>query len=215
MRQLNLSQQIATQLGERIIHGELAAGTRLLEVQLAGELAVSRGPVREALQQLAQWRLVQILPRRGALVSALTPATTNELYDVVIPLYELLTRKTCLHWTPERLPPVYAAIEKLKGHARANDSSGYYESHFAFARACCTIIENTLLEELLRNFEPALRRAYYRSRSLRAAAMDDHLELMRQLIRHVTDRESASAARMIREIGELERQLTLKSLDGS
>jgi len=211
MSQINLSQQIASRLSERIVRGELAAGTRLLEIQLADELAVSRGPIREALRQLAQWRLVDILPRRGVLVTTLTTRTANELYDVVIPLYELLTRETCRHWTPERLPPVYTTIEKLKGYARANDTAGYYESQFAFARACCTIIENTLLAELLRDFEPGLRRIYHRSRCLRDAAMADHLELMRQLIRHVTDRESESAVRRVREIGELERELALKS----
>lgn len=211
MSQSNLSQRIASQLGERIIRIELPPGSRLLEAQLAEQLAVSRGPIREALWQLSQWRLAIILPRRGAVVSDLGVGTVNELYDVVIPLYELLARKTCLHWTPERLPPVYSAIETLKRHAGADDATSYYESHFIFARACCGVIENTLLAELLRNFEPALRRIHYRSRVLRAAAINKHLELMRLLIRHVTDREAEAASQLIREIGELERSLALES----
>ena len=52
-----------------ILTGQMAPGTRLLEVHLAQELGVSRTPVREAIRELEQEGLVIMRPRRGAEVA--------------------------------------------------------------------------------------------------------------------------------------------------
>ena len=53
-------------LRQAILKGELAPGERLLEVQLADKLGVSRTPVREAIHKLSQEGLVVLIPRKGA-----------------------------------------------------------------------------------------------------------------------------------------------------
>lgn len=60
-------------IGNRIVDGELAPGTRIRDSELAAELAVSRTPVREALQRLERIGLVTMYPSRYTEVSALTP----------------------------------------------------------------------------------------------------------------------------------------------
>ena len=59
-----------TTLRELIMGGELAAGARLGEVELADRLGVSRTPVREALSRLAAEGLVELAPNRGARVAS-------------------------------------------------------------------------------------------------------------------------------------------------
>ncbi len=54
---------------DNIIHLELAPGSRVSEKELADEMGLSRTPVREALQELARTRLVEIYPQRGSTVS--------------------------------------------------------------------------------------------------------------------------------------------------
>lgn len=69
-------------LREAILGGLLSPGTRILEAGLARELRVSRTPVREALQRLAQEGLVELSPGKGARVRMLSPAEVQEVYEV-------------------------------------------------------------------------------------------------------------------------------------
>jgi DNA-binding GntR family transcriptional regulator len=207
----NLSEQIAEQIGERIIRGQLTAGTRLLEVQLAQERQVSRGPIREALRILEKRRLVRILSRRGAVVTDLSPTEIVCLYDVIVPLYALLTWKTAENWTPADLAPIYTVMERISESAKGGDIAGYYENNFAFARACSPIAHNFLLADMLSDLESGLRRVLYLSWERRAQQMERHFRLLRQLIRLVTERKGAAAAHIIGELGQLEKQLALES----
>lgn len=79
---LSLPEQIAGRLSERIVSGAYEPGRRIMEQALAGEFAVSRGPVREALRILERDGLVTILPRRGALVTNLSIAEVKEIFDI-------------------------------------------------------------------------------------------------------------------------------------
>ena len=65
----SLSEQIAKHISEQIISGELVEGERIQELRIAKELDVSRGSVREALLILEHTHLIEIFPRRGAIVS--------------------------------------------------------------------------------------------------------------------------------------------------
>ncbi|MDP6374852.1 MAG: GntR family transcriptional regulator [Pseudomonadales bacterium] len=70
---VNLTEQIADHIGFGIITGALAPDTRIRELRVARELDVSRGSVREALLILASRHLIEIIPRRGAIVTGLQP----------------------------------------------------------------------------------------------------------------------------------------------
>ena len=64
----SLAEQIAQHLGDRIISGELKPGDRIQELRIANELNVSRGSVREAFLILDRRFLLDIVPRKGAMV---------------------------------------------------------------------------------------------------------------------------------------------------
>jgi DNA-binding GntR family transcriptional regulator len=69
-------------LRELILGGELAAGARLGEVELADRLGVSRTPVREALSRLAAEGIVELQPNRGARVATWTVAELEGVFDL-------------------------------------------------------------------------------------------------------------------------------------
>ncbi|MBJ8345722.1 GntR family transcriptional regulator [Antrihabitans sp. YC2-6] len=71
---------IADQLREYILDGSYGPGAQLSEAHLAGELGVSRGPVREALQRLVQEGLLVSHRNRGVFVVELTPGDVAEIY---------------------------------------------------------------------------------------------------------------------------------------
>ena len=68
-----LSDQIRNALTDEIASGVLAAGIALDEQDLADRFGASRTPVREALRQLASSGLVEMRPRRGVVVTRMTP----------------------------------------------------------------------------------------------------------------------------------------------
>lgn len=76
----SLSEKLADTLRERINRGELAPGTVVVEPALAQEFEVSKTPVRESLRQLTSEGLLQVLPKKGYLVRAIS---LNDVYEVL------------------------------------------------------------------------------------------------------------------------------------
>jgi DNA-binding GntR family transcriptional regulator len=73
---------VAGNLRKAILAGGIPAGSSLVEADLAERFAVSRGPIREALRELAREGLVINLPRRGSVVSTLDFNDLREVYSV-------------------------------------------------------------------------------------------------------------------------------------
>lgn len=73
--------RIADQLRESIIDGAFSPGDQINEAQVAAQLSVSRGPVREALHRLVQEGLLLSRPNRGVFVQELTMRDVAEIYE--------------------------------------------------------------------------------------------------------------------------------------
>lgn len=94
------SERAGDAVRELILRGELAAGSRLGETELAERLGVSRTPVREALTRLAAEGLVEIVPNRGARVSSWTVTELQEVFDLRAALEPRLTALAVPHARP-------------------------------------------------------------------------------------------------------------------
>ena len=95
---LSLPEQIASQLAARITSAVYSPGQRIMEQAVAGEFAVSRGPVREALRLLEKDGLVRILPRRGAQVTNLSIAEVREIFDIRLKRNAPNSRSVYRYW---------------------------------------------------------------------------------------------------------------------
>lgn len=82
VRQAQLWETVAERLRNAIVSGDLGPGTKLVEATLAEQFQISRGPVREAIRELAREGLVVELPRRGTVVSTLDIHDLIEVYGV-------------------------------------------------------------------------------------------------------------------------------------
>ena len=94
-------------LREAILKGNLAPGERLMEIQLANQLGVSRTPIREAIRKLELEGLVIMIPRRGAEVARITEKDLKDVLEVRTSLEELAISLAC-----ERISD--ASVEALK-----------------------------------------------------------------------------------------------------
>src|SRR3546814_8478911 len=76
-------QTLRDEIENGIVTGQFQPGERLDEVQLATRYGVSRTPIREALMQLSAIGLVEIRPRRSAVVAKLGPERVFEMFEVM------------------------------------------------------------------------------------------------------------------------------------
>ena len=77
-----LREVVCETLRDAIRKGILEPGERLMEVQLADELGISRTPVREAIRKLEQEGYVIMMPRRGTYVSDVSVSDIKEIFEI-------------------------------------------------------------------------------------------------------------------------------------
>lgn len=214
----SLSEQIAQHLGQRIVTGDLAPGVRIQELKVAADLNVSRGSVREALLILQRRHLVEIFPRRGAVVSRLTPELVNSLYDIYIDLLCMLGRKVLDRWSGKELTGVMGQVRELQTVIDALDSSGadatskVIDAGFGVMRYAYELVENPFLEETLENFRPAISRTYFVALDNFRGELNATAGFFRQLAGAVTMDDPVRLEQVIREFGEHQRQQVLSIL---
>jgi DNA-binding GntR family transcriptional regulator len=90
-----LSDEVVDALRDAIMMGRFESGQRLIEHELATQLAVSRGPVREALSRLSQEGLVVVDRHRGASVATLSSEQADQIYSLRTVLEELAVEWLC------------------------------------------------------------------------------------------------------------------------
>ncbi len=105
---------------EAILSGRLAAGSRLIEDDLAGMLNVSRGPVRQALFRLQQEGLVIHEAHRGASVATVAEDDIAEIYSLRTALERLAVEQACRRAKPEDLAPLEAILVLFRSIPRAD-----------------------------------------------------------------------------------------------
>lgn len=147
---LSVPEQVAAKVGNRIVAGELAPGARIGEQELADEFGLSRGPVREAIRILEREGLVQVLPRRGAIVTQLSPAELREVFEIRAGLFDIAVRKVIQERPPELLAVMRAGLQRLQ--ALADDPAGgdaYAETTYRLILICARFAGNERLRRMI------------------------------------------------------------------
>ena len=100
-------------LRQAILKGDLAPGERLMEIQLANQLGVSRTPIREAIRKLELEGLVIMIPRRGAEVAKITEKDLKDVLEVRTSLEELAIGLACERITDEKIERLKEALDQF------------------------------------------------------------------------------------------------------
>lgn len=109
-----LHEQTYGMLRTAILSGELAAGSRLIETQLAEQLQVSRTPIREALRLLQRDHLVTIDAQGAMRVALLSIDDAVQLYDCRIALEQLSVSAACRMATAEQLDQIESTLQQAE-----------------------------------------------------------------------------------------------------
>ncbi|MBY0381890.1 MAG: GntR family transcriptional regulator [Xanthobacteraceae bacterium] len=117
---ITLTDKAYAQIEELIVTLQLPPGTVLSELVLAERLAIGRTPIREALQRLSRDGLVNILPRRGVLVSDIDLRSQLRLLEVRRVLERLMARSAAERATAEeraQFGEIAAGMRSASAHA--------------------------------------------------------------------------------------------------
>ncbi|MEQ0559811.1 GntR family transcriptional regulator [Amycolatopsis sp. NEAU-NG30] len=120
-RRRGLADEVADRIRDAIFDGAYAPGAQLREVELAGALGVSRGPVREALLKLEREGLVRSEWHRGTTVTELSDVDIAELDSLRAALEQLAVTRVAAHATDEALDAIDAAVTRMERAADAHE----------------------------------------------------------------------------------------------
>ena len=210
----SLSEQIAQHLGRQIITGGLRPGARIQELKVAGELDVSRGSVREALLILERRHLIRIYPRKGAVVSGMTPALVNSLYDIYIHLLRMLADRFMAERSAADEQPLLQAINQLCRRLTGDQANvgEVIDGGLEIMRQCYPVVNNPYLEETLENFRPAISRTYYMVLADDPQEMQVSGAFFRRIAERVEADDHQGVTEAIRDFGEHQRSVALQAL---
>ena len=203
----SITEQVAGHLASEIITGVRPSGGRIQELTLAKTLGVSRGSVREALLLLESRHLVQILPRRGAMVSQFGKEEILEFSEIYGDL-QIKLFKSYANTAQGTRVPLDSALQNMEAAIAAAQAEPLLTATDEFACACMDSVNSLYLGSLLRNLLPVrLRLAFMASqhrdfdprdalryhRALQDAMRERNLERIEELAKAYSAREQALA----------------------
>lgn len=172
-----LAHRAAAEAARRIVEGDLPAGELLRENDLAEATGISRTPAREAMLQLERWGLVRLLPKKGALVTTVTPRERRELIAVRTMLEA--SAGAALLSRPDAIPALAEELAELlsqqRAAATAQDPLAFAAADLDFHLALIAAADNSVVAGICEDLGP-------RFACLTAAVLDERSGTMPALL---------------------------------
>jgi len=141
-------------LREAILLSHLRPGQRMVEAEIARQMGISRGPIREAVRQLEQDGLVEYRPHRGVIVAELTRERVLDAYTVRAHLESLAAELAAASIRPQGVGELERLLEDMERRAQADDAAGLLHADVEFHRHICALSGNRVLLRLWNSLGP-------------------------------------------------------------
>ncbi|MCI8465640.1 MAG: GntR family transcriptional regulator [Lachnospiraceae bacterium] len=215
---LPLRDVVFNTLRRAILRGELIPGQRLMEIQLAEKMGVSRTPVREAIRKLELEGLVVMIPRKGAEVAHISGKNLRDVLEVRRALEELAGELACKRMTEEELRLLEKANHKFTSVLGSDDITVIAQADEAFHGLIYQATDNERLIQMVNHLREQMYRyriEHIKDRSQRRVLVQEHQEIMRALalrdveatrrtIRNHINKQEITVARHIKKQGQEE-----------
>ncbi|AZC01055.1 MULTISPECIES: GntR family transcriptional regulator [Acinetobacter] len=208
----SLSEQIVKYISEQIISGELVEGERIQELRIAKELDVSRGSVREALLLLERTHLIEIFPRRGAIVSEMSAQQVKALFDTNMMLLGHIVQRMSETWRAHEADQLQLLLEQLLEHVKAGDIEKFYDGVFQYLAEQQDMVGNPYLMKFYKELLPSLRRSYFLTLNTSKRELQEAFALFKLVTDAILIRKSQQAALFMEDFCRHLRNLVLESL---
>ncbi len=195
---LPLRDVVFQNLRQAILKGELEPGERLMEIHLAKRLGVSRTPIREAIRKLELEGLVDMVPRRGAVVASITRKDMRDVLEVRRTLEMLAVEVACERISQGELEKLRAAGREFERSGGSGDIIRLVQADMAFHEIIYAATGNLRLVNILGN----LREQMYRYRMEYLKDTSSYGQLNREherIYEGIRDKDKETACQAIRE----------------
>ena len=208
----SLREEVYQTLRKSILHGKLRAGQRLIEEQLAGQVGISRTPVREAFHKLERDDLVTRLPKGGFAVREFTKEDVEEIFGIRSALESYAAYLATLHIAPDKISVLEKKLKESEDAiAKGNDDKVVQlqtEFHDLLYKSC----KSKKLAEMINNFRDYFyryRSALVRTESGISQSHQDH----RQMLEAMKKKNPRLAERLVRKHLARGKELVLREID--
>lgn len=185
-------------LRDAIINGQLRPGERLMEVQVAEALGVSRTPVREAIRMLEREGLVLMMPRKGAYVSDISVKDIASVFEIRRALEALAAELAAERATEDDMERLERILLELAKCVESGDVERYVELDTEFHATVYRASRNERLAPIINSLREQIQR--FRTRSLsNPGRMKMALEEHRKLVEAIGDRDVERARQLAAE----------------
>ena len=210
---VSLTEQIADHLGRQIITGRLEPQERIQELRVAGDLGVSRGSVREALLILESRHLIEIIPRRGAVVSSLEADEIVNFNELHTDLQTSFYRKLALERSAD-LSELQQVLERIDQAVAQHDLDGLLGACRAFADVSLPLVNNFYLASVLRGLIPAGLRLAHMAACHPDYEMRDTLRYHHALLDAIVRNDDARVGELVPAYSRRQGKLAVLSVTG-
>jgi DNA-binding GntR family transcriptional regulator len=172
-------------LEEEIASGMLQPGTRLEEVALAERFGVSRTPIREALRLLSASGLIELRPRRGAVVASLSTDRILEMFEVMAEMEATSARLAATRMTQKERVALQQQHLVCGKVGATGDGDDYYEQNARFHDLIYRGAHNQFLYDEVRRLRRRLqpyRRLQLRLQGRIEASFDEHTDITEAIV---------------------------------
>lgn len=188
-----LPSAVREELLRQIMDGRIGPGEKLGEAEVAAQLGVSRGPVREAFRSLEEAGLVSLQKNRGVFVRVISPKQAAELYEVRAGLDDLAGRLLAPQITEAQIEELNRRNDNMQGSLTQNNINSYFEQNLEFHDRIVEMTGNGKLLEVYRRVmnETHLVRRYTISHEGGAkASIEEH----KRIVNALSSRDSIQAS---------------------
>ena len=193
-----LRELVLEAIREAIKNGTLQPRERLMEIQLADDLGVSRTPVREALRKLEQEGFIVMVPRKGAYVSDLSMKDVADVFEIRAALEGLAGALAAERITDEELELMERMLVEKGEAINQNDIDKLVEADTKFHEAMYTASRNERLSTIISNLREQIQRFRLTSLSV-PGRREDSLKEHRQLLEAIQSRDIQVARQLAQE----------------
>lgn len=203
-KHLRLSDEAANHVRERILAGELAAGTFMRPEVVADELGISATPAREGLLSLVSDGFLRVEPRRGFVVAALAPRDIEDAYAAQALLAGELAARAATQIRQVELEQLSVVQAELAAASARSDLETHEARNHDFHRRIYAIADAPKLLWLLRStLQYAPRRSFASIPGWPAQALRQHDGILAALAQGDRDAARQAMADHITEAGRL------------
>lgn len=187
-----LRELVFENIRQAIVKGIFAPGERLMEIQLADDLGVSRTPVREAIRKLELEGFVVMIPRRGTYVANLSIKDINDVYEIRISLDVLAAGLAAERIEPEELEELNRLLLEITKASESGSMERIVKLDTAFHDVLYKASRNDRLRNIINNLREQI--TGIRGTSMRyPGRLADTIEEHRALVDSIAARDSEKA----------------------